>query len=67
MNMMFHSCNGFSLGINPATFCGPDPMWRDALQSTPSQSPLAAVVLTEVVAHRRKPFHVMIGGGDQGN
>ncbi|KAF8456342.1 hypothetical protein BGX38DRAFT_1248916 [Terfezia claveryi] len=48
MNIMFHSCNGFSLGINPATFCGPDPMWRDALQ-----------------AHRRKPFHVMIGGGDQ--
>ena len=33
MNIMFHSCNGFSLGINPATFCGPDPMWRDALQS----------------------------------
>ena len=33
MNMMFHSCNGFSLGINPALFSGPDPMWRDVLKS----------------------------------
>lgn len=31
MNMAFYSCNGFSLGTNPAEFCGPDPMWRDLL------------------------------------
>ncbi|KAI1618220.1 hypothetical protein EDD36DRAFT_402152 [Exophiala viscosa] len=48
MNMMFHSCNGFSLSANPHSFCGPDPMWRDVLNT-----------------HQTRPFHVMIGGGDQ--
>ena len=48
MNVMFHSCNGFSLSVNPDDFCGPDPMWRDFLG-----------------AHEMRPFHVMIGGGDQ--
>jgi hypothetical protein len=48
MNIMFHSCNGFSLSVNPDQFSGPDPMWRDVLNT-----------------HQSKPFHVMIGGGDQ--
>lgn len=48
MNIMFHSCNGFSLSVNSKEFCGPDPMWRDVLNS-----------------HQTRPFHVMIGGGDQ--
>jgi hypothetical protein len=48
MNIMFHSCNGFSLNTNPDDFCGPDPLWRDVLNE-----------------HKKKPFHVMIGGGDQ--
>ncbi|MBE7181469.1 MAG: alkaline phosphatase family protein, partial [Terriglobus roseus] len=48
MNIMFHSCNGFSLSVTPKDFCGPDPMWRDVLN-----------------CHQTKPFHVMIGGGDQ--
>ncbi|EXJ78242.1 hypothetical protein A1O3_09403 [Capronia epimyces CBS 606.96] len=48
MNMMFHSCNGFSLSVNPDNFSGPDPMWRDVLNT-----------------HQTRPFHVMIGGGDQ--
>lgn len=48
MNMMFHSCNGFSLSVNPDEFCGPDPLWKDVLN-----------------AHQARPFHVMIGGGDQ--
>ncbi|KAF2099322.1 hypothetical protein NA57DRAFT_19645, partial [Rhizodiscina lignyota] len=48
MNMMFHSCNGFSLSVEPNNFCGPDPMWRDVLNN-----------------HQTRPFHVMIGGGDQ--
>jgi hypothetical protein len=48
MNMMFHSCNGFSLSVQPNEFCGPDPMWRDVLNN-----------------HQTRPFHVMIGGGDQ--
>ncbi len=48
MNVMFHSCNGFSLNVNPAQFSGPDPMWRDVLN-----------------AHQVRPFHAMIGGGDQ--
>ncbi|KAL8823621.1 MAG: hypothetical protein Q9191_005694 [Dirinaria sp. TL-2023a] len=48
MNIMFHSCNGFSMSVNPASFSGPDPLWRDVLNS-----------------HQTRPFHVMIGGGDQ--
>ncbi|KAJ8105833.1 hypothetical protein OPT61_g9942 [Boeremia exigua] len=48
MNIMFHSCNGFSLSVDPKQFCGPDPMWRDVLNS-----------------HQSRPFHVMLGGGDQ--
>ncbi|CEJ85415.1 hypothetical protein VHEMI03765 [[Torrubiella] hemipterigena] len=48
MNIMFHSCNGFSASVNPDDFTGPDPMWRDVLNT-----------------HQTKPFHVMVGGGDQ--
>lgn len=48
MNIMFHSCNGFSLSVTPDNFSGPDPLWRDVLN-----------------AHQSRPFHVMIGGGDQ--
>ncbi|KAF2835501.1 hypothetical protein M501DRAFT_436678 [Patellaria atrata CBS 101060] len=48
MNMMFHSCNGFSLSVDSNQFSGPDPMWRDVLNT-----------------HQTRPFHVMIGGGDQ--
>lgn len=48
MNMMFHSCNGFSLSVNPDDFSGPDPLWRDVLNT-----------------HMTRPFHVMLGGGDQ--
>jgi hypothetical protein len=48
MNIMFHSCNGFSLSVDSKDFCGPDPMWRDVLNN-----------------HQTRPFHVMLGGGDQ--
>ncbi|KAH7399303.1 hypothetical protein BKA66DRAFT_604937 [Pyrenochaeta sp. MPI-SDFR-AT-0127] len=48
MNIMFHSCNGFSYSVDSGQFCGPDPMWRDVLNT-----------------HQTRPFHVMIGGGDQ--
>ncbi|KAI1774711.1 hypothetical protein F4818DRAFT_448757 [Hypoxylon cercidicola] len=48
MNIMFHSCNGFSLSVTPDDLSGPDPMWRDVLNN-----------------HQTRPFHVMIGGGDQ--
>ena len=48
MNIMFHSCNGFSKSVDSNAFSGPDPLWRDVLN-----------------AHQLKPFHVMIGGGDQ--
>lgn len=48
MNMMFHSCNGFSLSVDQLKFQGPDPLWRDVLRE-----------------HKEKPFHVMLGGGDQ--
>jgi hypothetical protein len=48
MNIMFHSCNGFSVSVDSHQFCGPDPMWRDVLNT-----------------HQNRPFHVMLGGGDQ--
>ncbi|KXT15005.1 hypothetical protein AC579_7738 [Pseudocercospora musae] len=48
MNIMFHSCNGFSYTVDSNKFSGPDPLWRDVLNR-----------------HQSKPFHVMIGGGDQ--
>jgi hypothetical protein len=48
MNIMFHSCNGFSLAVDPDNFSGPDPLWRDVMNR-----------------HQRRPFHVMLGGGDQ--
>lgn len=37
MNIMFHSCNGFSLSVTPDLFCGPDPMWRDVLNTHQTQ------------------------------
>ncbi|KAK3299936.1 uncharacterized protein B0H64DRAFT_3001 [Chaetomium fimeti] len=37
MNIMFHSCNGFSLSADSNQFTGPDPMWRDVLNSHQSQ------------------------------
>ncbi|PHH63082.1 hypothetical protein CDD81_6327 [Ophiocordyceps australis] len=48
MNIMFYSCNGFSPNVKSDELSGPDPMWRDVLNS-----------------HQSRPFHVMIGGGDQ--
>jgi len=37
MNIMFYSCNGFSMSVNTDEFCGPDPMWRDVLNTHQSQ------------------------------
>ncbi|WYZ44155.1 hypothetical protein EsH8_VII_000591 [Colletotrichum jinshuiense] len=37
MNIMFYSCNGFSASVNPDDFSGPDPMWRDVLNTHQSQ------------------------------
>ncbi|KOS21367.1 Uncharacterized protein ESCO_005152 [Escovopsis weberi] len=37
MNVMFYTCNGFSLKAKPDDLCGPDPMWRDVLNSHQSQ------------------------------
>ena len=37
MNIMFHSCNGFSMNVDTDTFSGPDPMWRDVLNTHQSQ------------------------------
>ncbi|GAA5830312.1 hypothetical protein JCM11251_001303 [Rhodosporidiobolus azoricus] len=32
MRIMYHSCNGFSSGVDQASFNGPDPLWRDVLR-----------------------------------
>jgi hypothetical protein len=47
MRIMFHSCNGFSVGTDVEAWSGPA-LWNDVLRM-----------------HDQKPFHVMIGGGDQ--
>ncbi|KAM5436529.1 hypothetical protein MferCBS31731_005807 [Microsporum ferrugineum] len=47
MRIMFHSCNGFSVGTDLGHWQGPL-LWHDVLR-----------------LHAQKPFHVMIGGGDQ--
>lgn len=47
MRIMFHSCNGFSVGTDEEEWSGPV-LWNDVLR-----------------IHERKPFHVMLGGGDQ--
>ena len=47
MRIMFHSCNGFSVGTDEADWSGPA-LWNDVIR-----------------VHNSKPFHVMIGGGDQ--
>lgn len=47
MRIMFHSCNGFSVGTDTDSWAGPA-LWNDVLR-----------------VHAKRPFHVMIGGGDQ--
>jgi hypothetical protein len=47
MRIMFHSCNGFSVGTDVDAWKGPC-LWNDVLR-----------------VHEKKPFHIMIGGGDQ--
>ena len=37
MNIMFYSCNGFSHDVDPNHFSGPDPMWRDVLNTHQTQ------------------------------
>ena len=47
MRIMFHSCNGFSVGTDEDAWSGPA-LWSDVMR-----------------LHGERPFHVMIGGGDQ--
>jgi hypothetical protein len=37
MNIMFHSCNGFSHDIDSNELNGPDPLWRDVLNTHQTQ------------------------------
>ncbi|KAK0669434.1 hypothetical protein QBC41DRAFT_249989 [Cercophora samala] len=47
MRIMFHSCNGFSVGTDEEAYSGAC-LWKDVMRK-----------------HEERPFHVMIGGGDQ--
>lgn len=47
MRIMFHSCNGFSVGTDMNEWVGPN-LWNEVMR-----------------VHNERPFHVMIGGGDQ--
>ncbi|KAH8928879.1 hypothetical protein BT69DRAFT_1256947 [Atractiella rhizophila] len=48
MRWVAHSCNGFSAGVDTASFNGSDPLWNDLLKR-----------------HQERPFHLLVGGGDQ--
>ena len=37
MNIMFHSCNGFSHSVKTQEWCGPDPLWRDVMTTHQNQ------------------------------
>jgi hypothetical protein len=37
MNIMFHSCNGFSHDVDSNQYSGPDPLWRDVLNTHQTQ------------------------------
>lgn len=47
MRIMFHSCNGFSVGTDEEAWSGPA-LWNDVVRK-----------------HSERPWHVMVGGGDQ--
>ena len=47
MRLMFHSCNGFSVGTDLDHWTGPV-LWQNVLD-----------------IHKQRPFHCMLGGGDQ--
>lgn len=53
MHWVAHSCNGFSSGVNQEDFKG---------KYDTGFSPLWEDVLAK---HTEKPFHCMVGGGDQ--
>ncbi|KAJ2936438.1 hypothetical protein H1R20_g654, partial [Candolleomyces eurysporus] len=54
MRLAVHSCNGFSAGVNPDDFRGPG-----------FKSGYDPVWMDLLSKHAEKPFHVLVGGGDQ--
>ncbi|WWC95300.1 hypothetical protein V866_002161 [Kwoniella sp. B9012] len=53
MRWAAHSCNGFSSGVNPDEFKGSYPSGYDPVWED------------LLLKHHEKPFHCMVGGGDQ--
>ncbi|GAA5904867.1 uncharacterized protein JCM6883_004893 [Sporobolomyces salmoneus] len=43
MRVMYHSCNGFSGGVDTDSFNGPDPLWRDVLRKH-EEKPIHCIV-----------------------
>ncbi|KAG8704747.1 hypothetical protein FRC08_002055 [Ceratobasidium sp. 394] len=54
MRWATYSCNGFSAGINPDDFCGPG--------HASGYDPVWSDLLEK---HAEKPYHALVGGGDQ--
>jgi hypothetical protein len=54
MRLAAYSCNGFSAGVNPDDFKGPG--------FSSGYDPCWVDLLQK---HDEKPFHVLVGGGDQ--
>ncbi|KAG5980633.1 hypothetical protein E4U55_003816 [Claviceps digitariae] len=66
MNMMFHSCNGFSASVKPDDLSGPDPMWRDVLNNHQSQPFHAMIgggdqIYNDLVAQKCELFDEWLG------
>jgi hypothetical protein len=62
MNIMFYSCNGFSMSVKTDELSGPDPMWRDVLNTHQTQPFHVMIgggdqIYNDVVMEECKIFH----------
>jgi hypothetical protein len=64
MRLMFHSCNGFSLGTDD--WSGKADFRRECSERMILMVEAGPVLWSNVLElHAKRPFHCMIGGGDQ--
>lgn len=66
MRLMFHSCNGFSVGTDEDHWSGQTKFTRDCSTTAILMlEPGPALWNNVLELHAKRPFHCMIGGGDQ--
>jgi hypothetical protein len=66
MRLMFHSCNGFSVGTDEDYWSGEADLTRECSETMVLMLEAGPVLWNNVLElHAKRPFHCMIGGGDQ--